>query len=164
MKRLVFIAALIITPFSHDIARADDDPPFQCFVSPEAVLEAHPGSHAVYTAHATWWTESSKCWHVGRPVAKLKSPAIAAVAPARSLSRTQALPLQPQEAQETYEAVTASLRAMMFGSDESPTGFAARFSASETRQSFGAEPLASASSVEVALLNHLLKLARPNGS
>jgi hypothetical protein len=31
--------------------------------------------------------------------------------------------------EETYEQATASLHALMFGPDESPTGFEARFSA-----------------------------------
>ena len=132
MKRLIFISMLIVTGFFHNVARADDDKPFECFSSPEAVLEAHPGSHAVYTAHAAWWTESSKCWHVGKPAVKpkVKPRVIAAVAAAPSLYMAQVLPLQPrQEAQETYEEITASLRAMMFGPDEVVAGFEARFSA-----------------------------------
>jgi hypothetical protein len=139
MKRLVCVITLIVAGLTHHVARADAAPPFECFSSPEAVHEAHPGSHAVYTAHATWWTESSTCWHVGKPIAKPKltprADATAAQAP-----RAQALPAQIKQAlpvaneriaavEETYEQATASLHALMFGPDESPAGFQARFSA-----------------------------------
>ncbi len=142
MKRLVFVVALLAAgPFDHG-ARADTDTAVECFSSAEAVHEAHPGSRAVYTTHATWWTESSKCWFVGKPLAKTKTKPRAAVAtaPAPSLSMAKAVPPHPkQEApvtheervtvEATYEENAAALRALMFGSDEAPTNFEGRFSA-----------------------------------
>jgi hypothetical protein len=141
MKRLVFaIAVMVAGPFNH-VAHADADVPVECFSSPEAVLEAYPGSHAVYTAHATGWTQSSKCWFAGKPAAKpkAKSRDAAAVAPAPPRRRAEALPplalaqaLPPQsrrEVQGTYEENAAALRALMFGPDETTTDFETRFSA-----------------------------------
>jgi hypothetical protein len=136
MKRLVFAAALIVAGFFQQIAYADDDST-ECFSSPEGVQEAHPGSHTVYTTHATWWTESSKCWFAGKPVTKpkTKAHAAAAAAPAPSPQVAQALPPQPnpsppkQEVSVAYEEVAAALRAMMFGPEESSTDFEGRFSA-----------------------------------
>ena len=139
MKRLVFVITLIVAGLTHHVARADAAPPFECFSSPEAVHEAHPGSHAVYTAHATWWTESSKCWHVGKPVAKPTTKPRAAATDAQA-PRAQPLPAQLKQAlplaneriaavEETYEQAAASLRTLIFGQDESLTGFEARFSA-----------------------------------
>ena len=134
MKRLVFAVALIVAALFDHVAYADADADlsFECFSSPEAVHEAHHGSHAVYSAHVTGWPETSKCWHVHQAVAKPKAkPRFAAIAgPAPSHYVAQALPLQPrQEVKATYEEAAAALRAMMFGPDESPTGFEARFSA-----------------------------------
>ena len=144
MNRLIFGIALTVAGLFHHVAHAnvDADAPVECFSSPEAVYEAYPGSRAVYTTHATWWTESSKCWFVGKPVAKptTKPRAAAAVALAPSHDLARALPPQPkQEAlvaheeiaagQITYEEIAAALRSLMFGPDESPTDFAGRFSA-----------------------------------
>jgi hypothetical protein len=143
MKRPVFIITLIVAGLLHHVAHADADPPVECFSSPEAVHEAHPGSRAVYTTHAAWWTESSKCWFVGEPIAKpiTKPRAATTVAPAPPRSMALALPAQFQQelpaanewnaaVKETYEEVTASLRALMFDHpDESPTDFETRFSA-----------------------------------
>jgi hypothetical protein len=141
MKRLVFTITLIVAGLVCHVAHADADAPVECFSSPEAVHEAHPGSHAVYTAHATWWTESSKCWFVGKPAAKPKTKpnAAAAVAPASSQHMAQALARQPKQEvrttyeekaamQGTYEENAAALRVLMFGPDESPTDFEGRFS------------------------------------
>jgi hypothetical protein len=141
MKCSAFVVALIVAVLFDHVAHADADPSFECFPNPAAVHEAHQGSHAVYTTHATGWTESSKCWHVHELVAKPKmKPRVAAtVAPA---PRAQALPVQLKEAlpvaneqssavEETYEQVTTSLRALMFGPDQSPTNFEARSSAIE---------------------------------
>jgi hypothetical protein len=147
MNRLVFIITLIVAGLMHHVAHADADPPVECFSSPEAVYEAHPGSRAVYTTHAAWWTESPKCWFVGKPIAKpmTKPRAVATVAPALPRTMAQALPAQLRHVlpaanewnatvkettvKETYEEVTASLRALMFGPDQSPTNFETRFSA-----------------------------------
>jgi hypothetical protein len=150
MKRLVFAISLIVAGPFHQVAHADADAPIECFSSPDAVHEAHPGSHAVYTTHATWWTESSKCWFVGEPVAKPKTKpraAAATVAAAPSLRIAQGRP--PQAKQEvpvaleenvvaygTYEENAAALRALMFGEDESPTDFEGRFSALEITPTF----------------------------
>jgi hypothetical protein len=151
MKRLVFAVALIVAgPFHH--AYADADSPLECFSSPEAAQEAHPGSHAVYTTHATWWTDSPKCWFVGEPAAmrKTKPRAATAVAPARSKKMAQALPPQARhEAKATHEGkatvrgtneenavawralmldYASALHALVLGSDESQTDFEGRFS------------------------------------
>jgi hypothetical protein len=131
MKRLVFVVALIVAGLFDQVAHADTDAPIECFSSSEAVHEAHPGSHAVYTTHATWWAESSKCWFVGKPPAKptMKPRADAAVAQAPSQHIAQALPLQPErEVNARYEEVAAALLAMMFGPEASPTDFEGRFS------------------------------------
>lgn len=144
MNRLVFVVTLIVAGLIHNVARADADPSIECFSNPEAVLEAHPGSRAVYTTHATWWTESSKCWFVGKPIvkpaSKPRAAATVALPPPRDMA--QALPAQLKQAlpvaneqnaavEEKYEQAAASLRALMFGPDESPAGFEARFSAIE---------------------------------
>jgi hypothetical protein len=150
MKRLVFAVALMVAGPFHHVAYADADPPVECFSSPEAVQEAHPGSHAVYTTHATWWSESPKCWFVGEPAAtrKAKPRAAAAVAPVRSKKTAQALP--PHAKQEATQEEKASahgayeenatalrallldyapaLRALLLGPDESQTDFDGRFS------------------------------------
>jgi hypothetical protein len=140
MKCLVFATPLICAGFFHNVAHAEDAPPFECFSSAEAVLEAHPGSHAFYTAHATWWTESSICWHVGKSIAKpaMTTPqATAMVASAPAPHIAEALAFQPrQEAPETYEEVTASLRAMMFGPDEFPASLNARLSSIGNTRAF----------------------------
>ena len=149
MKRLVFAITLIVAGPFHHVAYADADAAVECFSSPDAVLEAHPGSHAVYTTHATWWTDSPKCWFVGKPAAKPKAKprAVATAAPASSPHMAQALPPQPKQeapvaseenaaAQGTYEENAAALRALMFGEDESPTDFKGRFSAVENTPSF----------------------------
>jgi hypothetical protein len=149
MKRSIFIVALIVAALFDQVARADTDPPFECFSSPEEVHAAHPGSHAVYTAHATWWTESSKCWHVGKPVAKPKTkPPVAASAASKYIAQTP--PLQPmQEVRATYEEAAVALFAMMFGPDPSsrqasssardrgsPNDFEGRFSALANTSTF----------------------------
>ncbi|SRR5579871_4876708 len=147
MKRLVFAFTLIVAGPFHHVAHADA--PIECFSSPEAVHEAYPGSHAVYTTHATWWTDSPKCWFDGKPAAKPKTKprAAATLAPAASLHTAQPLPPQPEHevpaafeenavAQGTYEENAAALRALMFGEDESPTDFKGRFSAIENMPSF----------------------------
>jgi hypothetical protein len=157
MQRLVFAIALTVAVFIHHVAHADTDVPVECFSSPEAVHDAYPASHAVYTTHATWWTESSKCWFVGTPVVsteksprakpKAKPRAVASAPPLQRMA--QVLPPQPKpemmpampapsEVQEkyeemsaplgTYEENAAALRALMFGPDESPTDFEGRFS------------------------------------
>jgi hypothetical protein len=141
MKCACFVIALIVEGLFHNVAHADTDAPVECFSSPEAVQEAHPGSHAVYTAQATWWTKSSKCWFVGRPLAKPKTTprAAATVALVPSQHIAQALPLQPQqevEVQGTYEENAAALRALMFGPDESPTDFEGRFSSIRNTPTF----------------------------
>ncbi len=144
MKRLVFAIALIIAGLFHHVAHAEADAPVECFFSPEAVHEAHPGSRAVYTMHATWWTESSKCWFAGKPVAKprRKPHASATVTPAPSQRTARALPAQPKQPKQevqatykeegpvegTYEENAAALHTLMFGPDESPTDFEGRFS------------------------------------
>jgi hypothetical protein len=136
MQRLVFATALIVTGFFHNVAHADTDMPIECFSSPEAVHDAHPASHAVYTTHATWWTESSKCWFVGEPVAKSKMKPRAVASAPPSQRKAQAVPPQPepeirparpapsrvQEKHEedpvpqgTYEENAAALRALLFG-------------------------------------------------
>lgn len=108
MKRLAFVTALIAAALFHRAAHADADPPVECFASPAALHDAHPGSHAVYTTHATWWTESSKCWFAGKPVATPKTKPRAAVAQVRSQYTTQALPSQPrQQAKVTHEEKAA---------------------------------------------------------
>jgi hypothetical protein len=143
MRRLVFIITLIAAGLIHPVAHADAAPPTECFSSPEAVYEAHPGSRAVYTTHATWWTESSKCWFVGKPIAKpvAKPRTAAAVAPAPPRQMAQAHPVEVKRelpaaneknaaVQGTYEEVTAWLRTLMFGAaDDSPADFETRFSA-----------------------------------
>jgi hypothetical protein len=123
MKRLVFVTALIVAALFHRAAHADADPPVECFASPEAVHEAHPGSHAVYTTHATWWTESSKCWFAGKPAATPKTKPRAAVAQVQSQYMTQALPTKPKQQAKaahdekpaviavTYDEDAAALRA-----------------------------------------------------
>jgi hypothetical protein len=151
MKCQVPAIALILVGLPHPVAHANEAP-FECFSSPEAVHEAHPGSHAVYTTHATWWSESPKCWFAGSPAEKqmMKPHAAMTVASAPSPRPTQALPPQPKQAlevpyqqiamaqayeenvapqQPTYEESAAALRALMFGPDESPTDFEGRFSA-----------------------------------
>ena len=141
MKCQVPVIALILIGLSHQVAHAEKTP-FECFSSPEALHEAHRGSRAMYTTHATWWSESSKCWFVDEPVAKPKTNprAVAKVAPASSLDMPQALPPPPRQempaaleesvaAHETYEESAAALRALMFGEDEPPTNFEGRFSA-----------------------------------
>jgi hypothetical protein len=145
MNRLVFAIALITAGLFHHVAHAEADAPIECFLSPEAVQEAYPESPVFYTTHATWWTESSKCWFAGKADAKPQSkPHVnAAVARAPSQAMAKALPPQPkqpkQEAQAaheeegavegTYEENAAALRALMFDPDESPTDFEGRFSA-----------------------------------
>jgi hypothetical protein len=151
MKRLVFAITLIVAGPFHHVAYADDDPPVECFSSPAAVHEAHPGSHAVYTTHATWWTESSRCWFVGTPAATpKKKPRAAAAAPVRSQKTAPALPPQlKQEAKTTHEEkapvqgaheenatalhalmldYASALRTLISGPDESQTDFEGRFS------------------------------------
>jgi hypothetical protein len=153
MNRLVFIITLIAAGLIHPRARAEAPPPTECFSTPEAVYEAHPGSRAVYTTHATWWTESPKCWFVGKPIAKpaAKPRTAAAVAPAPPRQMAQSHPVEAHSAeahsaevkrdrppaneknaagQGTYEEVTAWLRTLMFGAaDDTPADFETRFSA-----------------------------------
>jgi hypothetical protein len=156
MKCRVPAVALFLVGLPHPVAHANevahaDEASVECFSSPEAVLEAHPGSHAVYTTHATWWSVSSKCWFAGSPAEKpmIKPRAAMTVAAAPSPRPAQALPPQPKQAvevpyqqiamaqayeeniapQPTYEESAAALRALMFGPDESPTDFEGRFSA-----------------------------------
>jgi hypothetical protein len=153
MKRLVFAVALIVVGPFHQVAYAEADSPVECFSSPEAVHDAHPGSHAVYTTHATWWTESPKCWFVGEPAATRKTkPRIAAADAASVRSRQTAQAVHPQVKQEAKarheekaavhrvyeENATAlrallldyapALRALLLGPDESQTDFEGRFS------------------------------------
>jgi hypothetical protein len=131
MKRLVCVVALIAAGLFDHVAHAEDEASTECFSSPEAVHEAHPGSGAIYTTHATWWTESPKCWFVGKPLAKptAKPRIAAAVAPAPSQHAVQPRPLQPKQAiKATYEEAAASLHALMFDPDEFKTAFEKRFS------------------------------------
>ncbi len=104
MKCKVPAIALILVGLSHQVAHADHTP-IECFSSPEAVHEAHPGSHAAYTTRATWWSESSKCWFVDEPAAKPKTnPRAAATFPPTSpLVVAQALP--PPSKQEAQVAL-----------------------------------------------------------
>jgi hypothetical protein len=141
MKCQVPVIVLNLVGLSHQVAHAEKMP-VECFSSPEAVHEAHRGSRAMYTTHATWWSESSKCWFADEPTAKPKTNprAAATVAPASSLDIAQTLPPPPKQevpvaleesvaARETYEESAVALRALMFGEDEASTNFEGRFSA-----------------------------------
>jgi hypothetical protein len=155
MQRLAFAIALIASVFFHHVAHADTDVPIECFSSPEAVHDAHPASHAVYTTHATWWTESPKCWFVGKPVAKPNTKPRAVASAPSSQRMAQALPplLKPemmparpapsdvQEKHEekpaqqgTYEENAAALRALMF--DNAPASRAQTFDPDESPTDF----------------------------
>ncbi len=146
MKRLV-VAVALVGGSLHNVALAGDAP-VKCFFSPEDVQEAHPGSHAAYTTHATWWTESSKCWFVGKPVTKptTKPHAGPTIALAPSAYMSQALSPRPKHASataeeavaipETYEQSAATLRSLMFGEGESATNFEGRFSAIRNTRAF----------------------------
>jgi hypothetical protein len=149
MKCQGFVAALIVAGLFHQVAHAEAVPPVECFSSPEAVYETHPGSHAVYSTHATWWTESSKCWFVGDPVAKPKTKSRVTAVVASPSSEHVARVLLPQPKQEvqlpsqesvatqgTYEENAAALRNLMFGPDESSTDFEGRFSAIRNTPTF----------------------------
>jgi hypothetical protein len=151
MKCQVPVITLILVGFPYQIAHAKETP-FKCFSTPEAVHKAHPGSHAVYTTHATWWSESSKCWFAGIPAEKPKmtphTDITAASAPSRRLTQAPPLPLKQAvhvpyretamaqasyeesvaSQQPTYEESAAALRALMFDPDESMTDFEGRFS------------------------------------
>src|SRR5262249_29869985 len=139
---------LILVGLSNQVAHAEKTP-IECFSSPGAVHDAHPGSHAMYTTRATWWSETSKCWFVNEPAAKPKTNprSVATVPPASSLVIAQALPPPSKQevpvalkenvvADETYEESAAALRALMFGGDEAPTNFEGRFSAIGNTLSF----------------------------
>jgi hypothetical protein len=149
MKCLIFTTALILAGLFHQVAHADAEALVECFSSAEAAREAYPGSHVIYTSHATGWTESSKCWFAGQPVVKprAKPRAAAAVALASPEHIARAMSSQPEHevkgtheenaaVEGTYEENAAALRALMFGPDESPTDFAGRFSAVENAPSF----------------------------
>jgi hypothetical protein len=114
MKRLVWVVALIAAGLFDHVAHADNEESTECFSSPEAVHKARPGSRAIYTTHAEWWTESSKCWFVGKPLAK-QTTTLRVAATVAPVASQQPLPLQPKQAiKATYEEAAASLHALMF--------------------------------------------------
>jgi hypothetical protein len=105
MKRLVFAIALIVAGLFHHAAYADaDPPPVECYFSPEDLHDAHPGSHVVYTTHATWWIESSKCFFAGEPAARPKRKPHATVNLAPSQRIAKATPQQPKQPKQEVQA------------------------------------------------------------
>jgi hypothetical protein len=147
MKCQVPAIALILVGLPYQVAHAKETP-FKCFSNPEAVHKAHPGSHAVYTTHATWWSESSKCWFAGIPAKMKPRPVVITTASPPSQRPTQARARRLKQAvkvlhrkvamaqamyeesvapQPTYDESAAALRSLMFGPDEFLTDFEGRF-------------------------------------
>jgi hypothetical protein len=158
MKCQIPAIALVLIGLPCQVAHAKETP-FKCFPTPKAVHKASPGSHAVYTTHATWWSASSKCWFAGNPAEKprMNPPVAITAASAPSRSLTQAPPAQVKQPVQilyretamaqaryeesaaarkpTYKESAAALRALMFG-DESLTDFEGRFSGIRTAPAF----------------------------